>query len=84
VCHPFAFYEQKAATMSMERSVVGGVDTHADTHVAAVVDANGGILGIKSFLNRPGFSGDFGVSRGGSSIRAVDPTNSPPSSQLST
>jgi len=35
--------------MSMVRSVVGGVDTHADTHVAAVVDANGGILGIESF-----------------------------------
>jgi transposase len=29
--------------------IVGGVDTHADTHVAAAVDANGGILGIESF-----------------------------------
>jgi transposase len=35
--------------MSMVRSVVGGVDTHADTHVAAVIDANGGILGVESF-----------------------------------
>ena len=35
--------------MSMVRSVVGGVDTHADTHVAAVVDTNGGLLGIESF-----------------------------------
>jgi transposase len=33
----------------MVRSVVGGVDTHADTHVAAVLDANGGVLGIESF-----------------------------------
>jgi transposase len=35
--------------MSMVRMIVGGVDTHADTHVAAAVDANGGILGIESF-----------------------------------
>jgi len=33
----------------MVRSVVGGVDTHADTHVAAAVDGNGGLLGIESF-----------------------------------
>jgi transposase len=31
--------------MSMVRMIVGGVDTH----VAAVIDANGGILGIESF-----------------------------------
>ena len=35
--------------MSMVRNVVGGVDTHADFHVAAVVDHNGGLLGIESF-----------------------------------
>jgi len=35
--------------MSMVRKIVGGVDTHADSHVAAVVDANGGMLGIESF-----------------------------------
>ncbi len=35
--------------MSMVRSVVGGVDTHADTHVTAAVDHNGGLLGIESF-----------------------------------
>ena len=35
--------------MSMVRSVVGGVDTHADVHVAAVIDSNGGVLGIESF-----------------------------------
>jgi transposase len=29
--------------------IVGGVDTHADTHVAAVIDTNGGTLGIESF-----------------------------------
>ena len=35
--------------MLMVRSVVGGVDTHADVHVAAAVDSNGGVLGIESF-----------------------------------
>ena len=35
--------------MSIVRSVVGGVDTHADNHVAAAVDQNGGLLGIESF-----------------------------------
>ena len=35
--------------MSLVRSVVGGVDTHADSHVAAAVDHNGGLLGIESF-----------------------------------
>jgi transposase len=29
--------------------VTGGVDTHADNHVAAAVDRNGGLLGIESF-----------------------------------
>jgi transposase len=31
------------------RPVTGGVDTHLDTHVAAAVDANGGVLGVESF-----------------------------------
>ena len=35
--------------MSMVSGVVGGVDTHADMHVAAALDQNGGLLGIESF-----------------------------------
>ena len=35
--------------MSMVRSVIGGVDTHADFHVAAAIDGNGAMLGIESF-----------------------------------
>ncbi len=35
--------------MSMVSGVVGGVDTHADVHVAAV-DENGGVLGVASFV----------------------------------
>ena len=29
--------------------VTGGVDTHADIHVAAAIDHNGGLLGVESF-----------------------------------
>lgn len=29
--------------------VTGGVDTHADAHVAAAIDANGGLFGVESF-----------------------------------
>jgi len=35
--------------MLMVRTVIGGVDTHADVHVAAAVDGNGGVLGIEAF-----------------------------------
>jgi len=31
------------------RPITGGVDTHLDVHVAAAVDANGGLLGVESF-----------------------------------
>src|SRR5262249_2775915 len=35
------------------RSITGGVDTHLDVHVAAAVDANGGVLGVESFATTP-------------------------------
>ena len=42
--------------MSMVSGVFGGVDTHADVHVAAGVDTNGGMLGIDSFpTNEAGY-----------------------------
>jgi transposase len=38
--------------------VTGGVDTHADFHVAAAVDANGGLLSVASFpAEEAGFEG---------------------------
>jgi transposase len=37
---------------SSTRPVTGGVDTHKDAHVAAVVDHLGGVLGTASFPNR--------------------------------
>ena len=39
-----------AMTMvEITRPVTGGVDTHLDVHVAAAVDAGGGVLGVESF-----------------------------------
>jgi transposase len=32
-----------------ERAITGGVDTHADTHVAAALDRVGGLLGVHEF-----------------------------------
>jgi transposase len=38
------------------RLITGGVDTHLDVHVAAAVDANGGVLGVESFATTIGFA----------------------------
>jgi transposase len=38
-----------AVTIVETRQITGWVDTHLDTHVAAAVDANGGVLGVESF-----------------------------------
>jgi hypothetical protein len=35
------------------RPVTGGVDTHLDVHVAAAVDAGGGVLGVETFATTP-------------------------------
>ncbi|MEE9532849.1 MAG: IS110 family transposase [Acidimicrobiia bacterium] len=38
--------------------VCGGVDTHADNHVAAALDHNGGLLGVESFpADQTGYEG---------------------------
>ena len=36
-------------TMVETRAVTGGVDTHADMHVAAALDPIGGLLGVEEF-----------------------------------
>jgi transposase len=41
------------------RLITGGVDTHLDVHVAAAVDANGGLLGVESFSTTPGGYGEL-------------------------
>ena len=40
-------------TIVETRAVTGGVDTHADTHVAAALDAIGGLLGVEEFPATP-------------------------------
>jgi transposase len=35
------------------RPITGGVDTHLDNHVAAALDAHGGVLGVESFPTTP-------------------------------
>lgn len=41
------------ATIDPARTIVGGIDTHLDVHVAAAVDPVGGLLGAKSFAASP-------------------------------
>ena len=66
VCHPFGLMHTKGAAMRIV-GVTGGVDTHADSHMAAAIDHNGGLLGIESFPADPsgfeellGWLGGFG------------------------
>jgi len=43
------------------RAITGGVDTHADTHVAAALDPIGGLLGVQEFpVTAAGYSGLLG------------------------
>ena len=47
------------------RAVTGGVDTHADTHVAAALDPVGGLLGVQEFpATPPGYVRLLGWLRG--------------------
>src|SRR6476660_7993102 len=50
------------------RAITGGVDTHADVHVAAALDPVGGLLGVREFpvsaagyAGLPGWLGGFGT-----------------------
>ena len=36
-------------TRSQARAITGGVDTHAEMHVAAALDPLGGLLGVREF-----------------------------------
>ena len=43
------------------RAITGGVDTHADTHVAAALDPIGGLLGVREFpVTAAGYAGLLG------------------------
>ena len=55
-------------TIVESRLITGGVDTHADTHVAAALDPIGGLLGVEEFPVTPagyarllGWLGGFGT-----------------------
>ena len=57
-----------ALTIVETRAITGGVDTHADTHVAAALDPVGGLLGVREFPVTPagyarllGWLGGFGT-----------------------
>jgi len=42
-----------ALTIVETRAITGGVDTHADVHVAAALDPVGGLLGVAEFPVSP-------------------------------
>src|SRR6184192_3956006 len=55
-------------TRLQARAITGGVDTHADMHVAAALDPIGGLLGVQEFPATPagyaqllGWLGGFGT-----------------------
>src|SRR5215475_12135635 len=55
-------------TIVETRAITGGVDTHADVHVAAALDPVGGLLGVQEFPATPagygqllGWLGGFGT-----------------------
>ncbi len=67
-CHPFNQRKEMALTIVETRAITGGVDTHADTHVAAALDPVGGLLGVAEFPVTPagyarllGWLGGFGT-----------------------
>ena len=46
-----------ALTIVETRAITGGVDTHADVHVAAALDPIGGLPGVKDFpATRAGYA----------------------------
>src|ERR1700733_10101855 len=48
-------------TIVSTRAITGGVDTHADTHVAAALDPVGGLLGVREFpATAAGYAGLLG------------------------
>ncbi len=60
-----------------ERDVIGGVDTHQDLHMAAVIDTDGTVVGVRSFsTTRAGYRAEEGRewtrTSGRSAGRALD------------
>src|SRR6266851_1651568 len=60
-CHLFNQRKEMAMTIVETRAITGGVDTHADTHVAAALDPVGGLLGVREFpVTAAGYAGLLG------------------------
>jgi transposase len=54
------------------RVITGGVDTHADVHVAAALDSIGGLLGIREFpATRAGYADLLGWLAGSGPVALV-------------
>lgn len=53
ISNPIRKEEMATAIVDTSRPVTGGVDTHADVHVAAALDHIGGLLGVESFPTTP-------------------------------
>jgi transposase len=54
------------------RAIAGGVDTHADVHVAAALDRIGGLLGVPEFPAAPaGYASLLGWLRGFGDVAVV-------------
>jgi hypothetical protein len=51
-CHPFNQRKEMALTI-VKTPITGGVDAHADVHVAAALDPVGGLLGVAEFPVTP-------------------------------
>jgi transposase len=59
-------------TIVETRAVTGGVDTHADVHVAAALDPIGGLLGVEQFPVTPaGYAGLLGWLGGFGTVHLV-------------
>ena len=52
-CHPSTTKGMAMTIVEDARAITGGVDTHADMHVAAALDPIGGLLGVQEFPATP-------------------------------
>ena len=52
-CHPSNHRKEMTLTIVETRAITGGVDTHADVHVAAALDPVGGLPGVREFPVTP-------------------------------
>jgi hypothetical protein len=67
------------STIVETRAATGGVDTHAATHGAAVLDAIGGLLGVPGFPATPtGWADATGGSQCAPPTAASSPSKSSP------